>query len=199
TRRSSDLHHLGSDTSLADHPARTSVAAASGGGTAHDASRAVHGREERLLLECEQLVGFIRGNCTADDHGIIRHRSADEALLPREGRCCPFADDDHLRRYAVDLMRLARRAVVVIVDELLLGASDQVDDLACDPLSTHVRVPACKLHEVPVVVTERRIEWKQNLRFGPAVTPATALGESKEARCDGVAETARAEVHAHPD
>src|SRR5690606_30146677 len=66
------LHHLGSDTSLADHPARTSVAAASGGGTAHDASRAVHGREERLLLECEQLVGFIRGNCTADDHGIIR-------------------------------------------------------------------------------------------------------------------------------
>src|SRR5690606_36785850 len=118
TRRSSDLHHLGSDTSLADHPARTSVAAASGGGTAHDASRAVHGREERLLLECEQLVGFIRGNCTADDHGIIRHRSADEALLPREGRCCPFADDDHLRRYAVDLMRLAPREVVVIVDEL---------------------------------------------------------------------------------
>src|SRR5690554_8208950 len=89
-------------------------------------------------------------------------------------------------------MRLAPREVVVIVDELLLRASDQVDDLACDPLSTHVRVPPCKLHEVPVVVTERRIEWKQNLRFGPAVTPATALGESKEARCDGVAETARA-------
>src|SRR5438105_6124519 len=96
----------------------------------HDAAGTMHRRVERGAL-----FVAIAGSA-GENHRVVAHRAAHEALLPREGRCRALAHDDVL--LALVLFRPGE--VVMIVDELPLPAAENGDDLTRDPLSAGVRV-----------------------------------------------------------
>src|SRR5690606_18121825 len=127
-----------------------------------------------------------RAGRAVPDPAAAAHGAADEALLPGERGRRALADDDEL----LPVVRLAPREVVMVVHELELAAAQDLHDLARDPLAARVRVAPRQLHQVPVVVAERRVEREQHLAFRHALAPAAALAEREERGRDGVAEAA---------
>src|SRR5690606_31402189 len=190
------FHHLSRDEAGADHLPRPAVPSPRRGGAAHHPPGAVHGRKERLPLQPSRLLVRVRSRRALDDHGIVAHRAADEALLPRKRGRRTLPHDDVL----LAPVPLLPREVVVVVNELQLAPAQDLDDLPSDPLTTGVRVSAGQLHELPVVVAERRVQVEQDLRL-PRVAraPLPPLRQIQEPGGNGVAEAARTEVHADPD
>src|SRR5262249_40259436 len=88
--------------------------------------------------------------------------------------------------------------VVVVVDEIDFPGAEQVDDLARHPFAARVRIAACEVHEMPVVVADRRIQIEQNLALRRVLTPTLALPDRQAARRDRVAESSTPEVHGDP-
>ena len=161
-------------------------------GAAHHSAGAVHGREERLL---------VLGRLDAlEDHGLVAHRAADEALLTRPGRRAALADDPV---GAAEVLLPPREVVVVVHLVHRLGAED-LEHLRDHDVAAGVRVLAGELHRGDVGVAELAADLEEHRRrvhlaLVRAAVEREALREREEARGGLVAEAARAEVHAHPD
>src|SRR5690625_1656603 len=82
------IHHLRGDPAGLAPDAPAPVPLASGLRAAHDPAGAMYRREERLTL----LLGNL--SSALQDHGVVTHGAAHEALLTRECRRGPLAHED---------------------------------------------------------------------------------------------------------
>ena len=159
---------------------------------AHHPAGAVHGREQRLLV-------VVRLDAL-EDHRLVAHGAADEALLARPGRRAALPDHPV---GAAEVLLPPREVVVVVHLVDRLGAED-LEHLGDHDVAAGVGVLARQLHRGDVGVAQLGADLEEHRRrvhlaLGAPLVEALALGERQEARGRLVPEAARAEVDADPD
>jgi hypothetical protein len=107
----------------------------------------VHRREQCIARKFRLIVA-------AKDDGVVTHRTPYESTLPGPRRRRTLA---HHNEQLTVVLFLPRK-IVVVVHEVLLLAAHERHDLSRDPLAPSVRVIPRELHQVPVVVSDGRVE-----------------------------------------
>ncbi len=161
-------------------------------GAAHHATGTVDGRVQRLAGH--RALGALQ------DHRVVAHRAADEALLTGTRRRAALA---HHPVGAAEVSLLEREVVVVVHVVHGLRAED-VEHLRHDDVAAGVRVVTGQAHRRDVGLSELGVELEEHRRrvhlaLVRACVERETLREREEARGGLVAEATRAEMHPDPD
>src|SRR6266446_2460397 len=127
-----------------------------------------------------------------EDYGIIAHRAPDEAALSRECRGGAFAHHPEIAA----AMLLPPCVIVVVVDHVSDGTTDDFADPLNHPFAAGVGIASSQLHGGDVTAPELAILVDHRRRNVHAVLPAGGLEIAGRA---GMTEAAAAEVDADPD